>query len=70
MRVYGVLAGIAAILFFFFIKEKFDSYSDAEDHIKTIIRKKAKKSNTEIADFTFDNNGSNISKTINKNYNG
>lgn len=70
IKVYAVLASIAITIFLCFIKEKFDSYSDAEDHIKSIIRKKAKKNKMEVADFTFDSKGSNISKTINKNYNG
>ncbi len=67
IKTYSILAGAATLIFICFTKRKFQNYNDAEDHIKTIIRKRAKKSTSEVADFTFNNTGSNISKTINKN---
>ncbi len=63
--VYGALISLQTIIYILYFKHSFNSFTEAEDYIKNIIRKRAKKHLEEVSDFTFDKKGNNITQTKN-----
>ena len=63
--VYGAMLLTYFIIYKLCIKKSFTSYNQAEQYIKDLIRKKQTKYKKEVAEFSFDKNGENVSKTIN-----